>query len=271
MSLEGERYDEIASIDLVELAYHEEDNDRYWSVIGELRRRGNQTEFDLAMSLVRSDDALKRQIGVSILAQLGWGQDSFHDESVDVLISLLGDECADVVGASAFGLGHRNNSRAIPYLLKLVEHPDDGVRHAVAFGLSGYDDEVAVSGLIFLSDDQSDDVRNWAIFGLGQQCEMDSSAIRDVFFKHLQEENPEIRGEAMIGLAIRQDDRVKSAIIQELEGEFHGTWSAQAYPQPDFVSFLQKVREKEYKEVPDHMISCIDEAIAACSAKPVGM
>ncbi|MGH1376136.1 MAG: HEAT repeat domain-containing protein [Alphaproteobacteria bacterium] len=267
MSGKDTQYDKIDSAELVESAYHVDDDDQYNCMLSELHRRGGQVEFCLAMSLVRSDDALRREIGAQILGRLGWEKDSFHDESVDVLISLLGDECDDVVEVSAFGLGLRHSKEAIPHLLKLLGHAASDVRHGVAYGLSGYDDELAVSGLITLSDDEDDEVRNWAIFGLGQQCEMDSPEIRSVFVKHLNERNPEIRGEAMIGLALRKDMRVKPAIIQELEGELHGTWAMEAarkYPDPDFISLLKQVRIEQAEGIDEYMIGCIDDAIAAC-------
>ncbi len=121
-----------------------------------------------------------------------------------------------------------------------------------------------------MSDKDTDyEVRDWAIFGLGQQCEMDSPEIREVFIKHLSEDDPEIRGEAMIGLAIRKDERVKPAIVQELEGEFHGTWAVRAaelYPDSEFIDLLKQVRTEQLDEVGDYMISDIDDAIKACAS-----
>ncbi len=196
--------------------------------IATLHFRGGQTEFDLGKHFAESADPDQRAAGADILSQLGWDKMTFQDESVDLLIHLLNDPDANVVGSAAMALGHRNDLRAIPFLLPLVNHPDSAVRYGVVAGLSRHNDTDAITALIQLSNDEDDATRDWATFGLGSQIEFDSPALRDALVARLTDSDAEIRGEAMVGLARRADERVRPAIAQELAGPFHGDWSLEA-------------------------------------------
>lgn len=165
-----------------------------------LHHRGSQTEFDLGRRLAQSAKADERAAGADILAQLGCGQKHFQGEVVPLLIDLLRDPDADVLRSAAVALGHRNDPRAIPALLSLVEHPAPGVRYGVVAGLSGHDDLAAIAGLIRLSRDPDDGTRDWATFGLGKQTSLDTPELRDALVARLTDADPEIRGEALMGL-----------------------------------------------------------------------
>ncbi|MFA6288339.1 MAG: HEAT repeat domain-containing protein [Opitutaceae bacterium] len=196
--------------------------------IATLHYRGGRTEFDLGRRHVESADAGERAVGADILSQLGWQKKTFLDESVDLLIPLLKDSEAVVIRSAAIALGHRKDPRAIPPLLPLINHPDPEVRYGAVAGLSGHDHPDAVAGLIQLSRDSDDTTRDWATFGLGSQTELDTPALRDALVARLADLDPEIRGEAMIGLARRGDERARPAIEAEFRGPFHGDWSLEA-------------------------------------------
>lgn len=115
--------------------------------------------------------------------------------------------------------------------------------------------------------DDDYDVRNWATFGLAQQCEMDTLEIREALFARLSEDDHEIRGEALIGLAARKDSRVKDYILIELRGEFNGCYAFQAaeeFPDPEFLPELKRVREKYIDDMRSYHLRYLDDAIAAC-------
>lgn len=266
----NKKYDTHSTTDLINMAYKETCDDTYWDMISELRTRGSETEFEAARNLTLSDDPVNRQIGAQILAQLGYGKDVFHNESVDILISLLDDKNEDVIEVAAFSLGHRHNVRAIHHLLKHVNHQNNLIRFGVAFGLSGLENMDAAEGLIKLCRDKDFDTRNWATFGLGQQCELDNTDIREALRENLSDSSPEIRGEALIGLALRKDSCIKDAIIKELNDEFHGIWvveAAEAIADPDYIPLLEKIKAEQKDKIPDYMMTCIDDAIDACSKK----
>jgi hypothetical protein len=48
-------------------------------------------------------------------------------------------------------------------------------------------------------------------------CDVDTPEIRDALVLRLTDVNVEVRGEAMVGLAVRGDDRVAARIVRELE------------------------------------------------------
>ena len=60
------------------------------------------------------------------------------------------------------------------------------------------------------------DCRNWATFALGALSELDSPAIREALAARLADADDEVRGEAIGGLAKRQDERAVDAILGEL-------------------------------------------------------
>jgi HEAT repeat protein len=98
----------------------------------------------------------------------------------------------------------------------LSAHADPRVRYAVAFYLGGRDDEAAESMLIALSADPDRDVRDWATFALGSLQTADSAALREALVVRLTDPDDEIRGEAILGLARRRDERAVSAVLAEL-------------------------------------------------------
>lgn len=178
--------------------------------------RGTQEELDIGLEYSRSLDPLDRVTGADVLAQLGWSDCSFPDESVGRLIELLGDPDVRVIPSAAIGLGHRGDPRAIPQLVALTDHPDPLVRHGIAFGLAGHEDEQAVAALLKLTRDEDSDVRNWAVFGLGSQIEMDIPEIRAALRSALDDADSEIRGEALVGLAKRSDPELPVLLVREL-------------------------------------------------------
>jgi HEAT repeat protein len=253
--------------DLIKSAYKTDDSDVYWKIIHELRGRGSKVEFNAAKHLVKSDDTVDREIGADILGQLDWPEKKFHDDCVLILIELLKDNEPDVIASAAFSLGHRNDLRAVTNLIKLVGHDSAWVRYGVAFGLIGLEDETAVDALILLSRDSDFDVRNWATFGLGSLCEIDTPELRNALFERITDDEHEIRGEALVGLATRKDIKVFDAVMRELEGEFYGNWAVQAaglLESPDFINVLEKLKLRLAENTEDRFLDDIDDAISAC-------
>ncbi len=177
--------------------------------------RGTQVEFDLGLEYVKSTDADDRAVGADILSQLGWSDKTFLKESVDALIPLLGDVDPHVIYSAAHALGHRNDPRAIPELIPLARHPSALIRYGVVHGLTGYEDSDAVSTMIELTTDEDLDVRNWALFGIGTQIDLDTPSIREALMVGLSERDMEARGESLVGLARRGDERVIHALLKE--------------------------------------------------------
>jgi HEAT repeat protein len=231
--------------------------------------RGTREEYDLGLEYCKSSDPDDRATGADVLAQLGWGDEAFLQETVSVLIPMLQDSDAYVSYCAAVALGHRWDPKAIPHLIEISEHKDPQVRNGVVFGLLGHEDPEAIHALIRLSRDSDDEVRNWALFGLGAQIDTDTPEIRNALFKGLNDPGDEARGEAMVGLAKRGDPRVVDSILKEWEGKMIGILSLQAAETigdsrllPHLEGF-QKTMELEdtlYKKQ-------LEEAIVACRLK----
>jgi len=255
------------TLELIAVAYKNEDEEAYWQVIQEIHQRGSEVEFSIACDLARSSDPVNREIGADILGQVGWVDGSFQDESIPILIGLLQDPCDDVIASAAFSLGHRQAPLAISGLIKLVAHDNARVREGVVSGLNGLDSSAAISALVTLSDDVDSTVRSWATFGIGSLSEVDNQMVRKALLDRAEDKDPETRGEALIGLANRRVPDVQGYLLSELSGEFNGNWALEAartMADPVYCSALCDLKRRETGVIEDRFIRDIDDAIASC-------
>ena len=246
------------------------DGDEADRVVGILHYRGTQVEFDIARALSDDSDPERRSLSAYILGQLGWSERTFLVESVDLLLLLLADADVNVVAAAAYGLGFRNHPAAILPLLQYVEHPDAMVRRAVVSGLSRHDDLAAIGGLIELSRDADPEVRDWATFGLASMTPVDTAELREALIARVSDEEAEIRGEALIGLASRRHPDVGALIRDELNRPFAGDWSIEAaelLADPSLHTDLEAVWETLSTEDQAHFKHRFDAALDACRAQ----
>jgi HEAT repeat protein len=227
--------DSKSTKEIIQLACREEDEDTYWDMVWILQKRGSDEEFAAASKLCESENPKERSLGVDILAQLGIPERTFPQQCGDIILKLLSsEEDSNVLASIGFAFGHSNDSRSVSPLVKFKDHPDANVRLGVVFGLTCQENELAIQALIDLSSDEDKDVRNWATFGLGSQIEADTQAIRDALFQRVMLETgeddtiAEIRGEALLGLAVRKDERVINPLIAELNCGRIGRLSVEA-------------------------------------------
>ena len=193
------------------------DDDDFWQPVWILQHRLPRV-FDDIEKLSRSGDAKARDVAATLLGQNGVRHKVLARECADVLLAMLRSEAeVGVICSIAFALGHLHEVRAVEAVLDLVRHPDADVRYAVVHSLSGLEDDRAVAALIELSADADRDVRNWATFGLGSLIDMDTPALREALVARLSEDDGEIRGEALVGLASRGDVRIIPVMLRELE------------------------------------------------------
>ena len=238
----------------------------------QLQIRGGRTTLSKALEFCKSVDPGVRNEGAFILGQLGTPERPFREESTPVLIDLLENDPDDSVRASAAAaLGHLENSPAIPHLIRSAVDKSAEVRFNTAFALGCFSSADVVDTLIALSTDPDNDVRNWATFGIGTCLDIDTGEIREALAARLSEDDPEIRGEALIGLAKRRDERVMAPLIRELSGEFFGSScieAAKLMSDPRLYPFLLSLRGRIEGEEESRFISELDEAIAACKRIP---
>ena len=88
----------------------------------------------------------------------------------------------------------------------------------MAFALGCFpNDAQSVRGLLKLTSDSDTDVRDWAVFGLGVLGDVDSPEIREALFRCLQDASQNVREEAAVGLAKRQDQRLIPKLLEMLD------------------------------------------------------
>jgi HEAT repeat protein len=115
-------------------------------------------------------------------------------------------------------LGHLYDSRAIPLIAAFRSHPDAEIRFTVACSLGSFpNDALSVEALLVMMEDSDEKVRDWATFGLGVLGDCDSDEIRDSLHRKLSDSNSDVREEALIGLAKRNDTRSLPMLIDALE------------------------------------------------------
>jgi HEAT repeat protein len=227
--------DSRSTAEIIKLTLTTADEDIYWDYVWTLQARGSHEELIAASKLCESHNPKDRSLGVQILGQLGMPVRTLARECGDVLLKLLAIETDSLVLASiGIAFGNLNDPRGVLPLIKWKNHPNPGVRMGVVLGITCQEDELAIDALIELSADEDPDIRNWATFGLGSQIETNTSAIRDALFDRaileLGEDDPmsEIRGEALLGLAMRHDPRVINPLIEELQSGCVGKLAVEA-------------------------------------------
>jgi len=188
-----------------------------WALVHELHSRTEQPVLEAALEWCSDDDPLLRSLAADVLGQLGAKDEHpFASESVEPLGVLLGDADPTVVASSLVALGHLR-AGDLDAILAHAAHEEASVRESVAFALCGREEDGAVRTLCELSKDTTLEVRNWATFALGSQTELDRPELRLALVNRLEDDDHEVRGEAMVGLARRGDARATPAILAELQ------------------------------------------------------
>jgi HEAT repeat protein len=197
-------------------------DDLPWQAVRTLQTAGSREVFERAADWCYSEEPLKRARGFDILAQIGktveHPQNKFSEECFSVVSTAVRQE-KDLLPlcSGVHALGQIRNALALPLLTEHHLNPSSKVRLAVAFALGNFaNDERSVGALLALMQDDDDDVRDWATFGLGVQAKLDSQEIRDGLASRLTDTDRNVRGEALYGLAKRQDARALATLVAEL-------------------------------------------------------
>lgn len=185
----------------------------YWDNIIELRKRGSEDIFTRCSHMATTGDDIEREIAMDVLAQLGSAPRPFYNQTITLCFDLLQTEKhPEVLSAILYAIGHNNqhlDARQISSIALFKCHPDKSIRSGVVYALLGVDKEEAINILIELSADKVADIRNWATFGIGSQIEKTSEEIIDALWNRINDKDEDTRLEAISGLAIRKDPRVK--------------------------------------------------------------
>lgn len=224
------------------------DSEERWAVVHALHRRDPVTVFGHARKLCSGKTLVERELGTDLLQIIGNPDEPPHHpmkaESIPVLLKLLEDPEPRVIASAIYVLGHLGAlEERLEHHQHLVDHESVWIRLAIACSL-GSDGSApnVVEALIKLTNDEDKETRNWATFSLGTQCEADSPEIREALFARLDENDHEIRGEAMVGLARRKDVRVLPNIKKEIESGYFSSLpfeAAEELADPILLPLLQ--------------------------------
>lgn len=229
----------------------EEESDR---AIQLLHWRGSEEVLSAAVDLCASELPEVRALGAKILGQIGVPERTFPEECFETLEALLDDPDVKVVKEAIWGLQFADRERAASFVLKFSDHINSDVRYAVAIALGGLESREAVDALMKLMADSDPDVRNWATFGISRLCDIDNADVRDTLVARLNDENEDVRYEAVCGLAKRRDRRVLSYLIPmlidypddsaayEASIEFLGLEPSDEMPIQELIGALERLR-----------------------------
>ncbi|MCJ8159892.1 HEAT repeat domain-containing protein [Sphingomonas sp. LaA6.9] len=204
------------------------DSDHAWDAVAALHWRGSKEVLDRALALSSSENVSERARAADILGQLGIPERTFPNQCFDALLHLLSDDAQQVVFSAIFGIQHLDRVKAAPHVLPFANHQDDNIRYAAAFALGAVNTPDAIAALLMLMGDGDDEVRNWATFGVGQQSEADSEEIRAALAARLNDDDPDVRYEAICGLGRRRDGRAMGFLKTILHDDPDDTFAREA-------------------------------------------
>jgi len=188
------------------------DDPRLWDLIYALHCRATREVFVAAAAWCASSSVGQRRLGAEVLGELGFEDDfPFAREAEPVLLRLLGDAEPTVVVEALLALGTlgADNTMAI---CRLVAHPLVEIRAALARCLCDLAGPRVIPTLISLTRDRDAGVRRTATSGLCGLDREDTEDLRGALVERLGDEDPETREEAILALALLDDDRVEDAL-----------------------------------------------------------
>lgn len=267
---------------LVDRALSLEDagGDDYVYAVMELQGRGDAETFAAMARLCRSGTPAMQRLGLDVLGQLGFSAGRpFLEQSLPIALGLCLPGIPEPVMATAVrALGHLGDPRALGAVLALAAHDNAMMRFAVATALPWITgdppDRRAVDALIRLTRDADTDVRDWATFGIGSLLSVDDEAVREALVARLTDSDDDTAGEALVGLAVRQDERSVESVIARLQNErYRGPMTgslaleaAERKADPRFLPALYWLRDGGWNE-DDPRRPSLDRAIVACETE----
>jgi HEAT repeat protein len=247
-------------------------DDSLWARITALHGCPEGRVLETATLWLSHDNPNIRCLGADILGQLGCGRHCqtmlpFGSQSLPILLAALGDDSPSVLRSVIVALGHHSRngqSWDCECLTRFMTHPAPEVRHAVATAIGGHpfdESKKAANMLMRLCGDSDRDVRNWATFGLAVQMDVDTPAIRDTLAQLLLDDDEEIAGEALVGLARRKDNRAVPHIVTLLHQTTVSSLTIEAAGEFPHATFLTRLSELSATNPNDNKVQ---EALSNC-------
>jgi hypothetical protein len=231
----------------------------YWNYIRELRKRKTNDIYQKAIQLTNSIDNHEKVIGINILAQFGYSKKK-KSQILNIYFNLLKSESnIKIISSILYGIGHNNKNlteKQIGLICCFHSSKSATIRYSLTFALSGIENKNAISTLIKLSKDKDADIRDWATFGIGSQIKTDNIEIRETLWERVTDTDKNTRDEAIAGLAIRKDQRVKEILKKELEtANDLSSLMLEAIENFDDKEFINLIELKIHKNKTEHLIN----------------
>ncbi len=242
----------------------------HWDNVREIRSRGTKEVFDKSAILLQSNNAKERLIGAEILSQLGLRPRPFIKETLDLFFKTLKTETDNLVISTIFyGIGHNQEhlkKEDIDFICTFKNNKDSEIKGGLVFALWGINRKIAIDTLIGFTEDKNNSVRDWATSGIGSQTTKDNPAIREALWNRVNDKHRATRYEAILGLAIRKDERIKEIVKRELKNiDNHGSLLLEAIEElnnKEFIGILQQKlisNQTEKRINPEWLQSTIDK------------
>lgn len=264
---------------LVGMALQDWGSDQSWKAISEHQMCGSPEALALAHRLAKSRNSRKRALGLYIASQLRRRQrgapfgsiEYALEDTQEMLLAGLHDTSREVLYAAISGFGHRPHPLALPELIKFASHPDQQIRFEVAVALGRYSEPDSIDALLRLAKDDSDAVRDWATFGIGSMQEADDPKVRDLLWANLQDNDENVSGEALVGLAVRKDERIIPVLLELLDTNcrVYELSASESISSPLLLDRLITIKNSVNGEngIDSYWYRCLLDAIDACSKK----
>jgi hypothetical protein len=264
-------------------------DERYWRIVDSMAEMNFSDSFGVVQALCVSESAAHRRIGADLLAQLGPRAFEQHpssaEDAVDELLELTSpEEDEDVLCSAIIAAGSLRRDSLRRAVLTNVHHTSTKVRIAVAIALptlvnagvkhdgswiDAEEDPTVVTALITLSRDSEAAVRDFATFALGSQIESTADNVREALAARLNDTDQPTAGEALVGLARRNDPRARAAVLEHLRHlrlTGHVVEAAAELGDPSALPMLIELRDEIGRVGMER--SLLDRAISACSGRP---
>jgi HEAT repeat protein len=220
------RNDKRSDEELFHAALDAQGDDRQAEAVFTLRERGTREIYEAAAALCQSKKARERWCGVDVLGQFGYhvygGNHPYHEETVSLFLDMIEREKrVTVLGILLWALAELDDPRAVEPIARFSTHANKWVRRQAAEALThfAHDNEAALRHLIGMCSDPDRDVRDWATFGLGSQFDpgdLDLPEAHAVLWERADEDDTEIRAQAVRGLVFRGEKGLTERVIREL-------------------------------------------------------
>jgi hypothetical protein len=261
-------------------------DERYWGIVDSIAELTFTESFTVVQTLCASDSAAYRRIGADLLAQIGPRSFEQHPAEVEVAVDELlhltsPEEDEDVLCSAIIAAGSLRRDSLRRAVLTNVHHTSVKVRIAVSIALPSLanagvrhdgrwidaaEDPAVIGALVALSRDPEAAVRDFATFALGSQLDANSDNVREALAARLHDSDLPTAGEALVGLARRQDPRALAMVLEQL-GHLrltgHVVEAAAELADPSALPMLLELREEIGRIGTER--SLLDRAIAACA------